>query len=357
MSEIKTIIFNIGDGSSENLREQYNTNFVGDYSELIEQIRQSDKKTVVRFIKYNNENQEETLISVKIDCRIPDGQFKLEGFVDKGGNFYVLDEYNYFHKDLQLLPLAEAVSFLSNRINNLDEPKQVARLENGNENKIKEEMGAIKKATDGGNGIIYTSGHEEVSRFVNSIIFSLCESARMEKCYVISNIINGYIYDTSYDISKRGESPMKQQYSIDGLSEYINNYSSCYEFIYGGELGSVANIEDRGVLSVEDFEVFLQYKKLFECFKSYEREKDEFRNLVNDCKLLSARSREELNFQERERVRNVNFETIQDNFKTECANLFSPEELNDIFTLGKKLVGNGHIKLKNEEKRKYLIIN
>lgn len=357
MSESKTIIFNIGDGNSKRLKERYGDQFACDYDELIQKIRQSDEETVVKFIKYNDNEEEEILISAKIDCGVPNGQFRLEGFKDKGGNFYVLNEYNYFHKDLQLLPLAEAVSFLSNRINNLDKPKQVARLENSSEDKIKEEMRAIKKATDGGDGIIYTSGHEEVSRFVNSIIFSLCESARMEKCYVISNIINGYIYDTSYDISKRGESPMKQQYSIDGLSEYINNYSSCYEFIYDGKLENITSIEDRGVLTVEDFEVFLQYRKLFECFKSYECEKDEFKNLVNDCKLLSARSRKELNFQERERVRNVNFETIQDNFRTKCVNLFSSEELNDIFTLGKKIVGNEHIKLKNEEKREYLIIN
>lgn len=342
MSEIKTIIFNIGDGSSENLREQYNTNFVGDYSELIEQIRQSDEETVVKFIKYNDNEEEEILISAKIDCGVPNGQFRLEGFKDKGGNFYVLNEYNYFHKDLQLLPLAEAVSFLSNRINNLDKPKQVARLENSSEDKIKEEMMAIKKATDGGNGIIYTSGHEEVSRFVNSIIFSLCESARMAPCYDIAKIM---INDQQGD----------KNYSIEGLKGYVNCYSDCYEFIHDKELRGIKNIGERKVLIEEDFEIFSEYRNLQEKFRLDEHKTEDFNKLIQDYKLLSIKEMNGLNFQEKERLRGIDFEKIQNIFNMKCKENeypFSSIELSAIFTLCKKIVGNKNIEL-NKKDRQY----
>lgn len=300
------------------------------YKDLIERLRNSTKIEEPEI--YLNEERKEALIP-KIDCSLK-GQFMLSDFkiiIDRNNikektMEYSVD-YNYKHKGKQLIKLSEAVNKVHKYIYNLFMEEKKGQKKQTAKRKVYTDEGYIAQA-------------------VNSIIFSLCESARMDCCFEDSIALNS---ENSKSITLSDE----DFYGLCGAGKYIKNYESCHKLIY-----CVGPTEERHVLTKEDFEMFQEYHYIDENIRICRQNTLElFNNIINNIKKLKLLTKKREEVSKEIELLDINGNYTKRNEKR--------GELNDIKNEEKELIKNINIneqkhklfELLNKDKNGYLISN
>ncbi|MBO4956315.1 MAG: hypothetical protein J6C50_00550 [Rickettsiales bacterium] len=226
-------------GDNENAKR------IDSYDELINKIRES-RSDRTQIIFCGGDGKE---VSFYLDCVSgckderniyqKGSQIDFLGFSvatpnSEGGKdvkYYELDKYNYPVVDTNLISVKKSVEQFFNKINT---------LVGGREYKILPEQ---RQGVAESKFIYRTNG--DLGLPITSLIFLLCDAARIEPCFEIGKKINSY---------------SNESFTINSLSNYVNKYGNCYEFTYGISPAKV-NIfnKDRIVLSNDDYSSFNYY--------------------------------------------------------------------------------------------------
>lgn len=171
----------------------------------------------------------------------------------KDVKYYELDKYNYPVVNKSLMSMDKSVEDFFNAINRLMCDRKVAltfddykrKSSNTSEKQREYRILPILIQPDIAKSQFIYKTNGELGLPITSLIFLLCDAARIEPCFEIGKKINSY---------------SNESFTINLLSKYVNKYGDCYEFTYGISPAKV-NIfnKDRIVLSNDDYSSFNYY--------------------------------------------------------------------------------------------------
>ena len=167
---------------------------------------------------------------------------------------------------------------------------------------------------------------------VGSIIFSLCEAARIEPCFNAGVKINSE-YSSKYEINKSKEI-VDESKKID-FNGYVSDYVQCYKFIYGKKPKELQSVTERKVLTRDDFELFKNICLFVKNgFQKDEKKQSFVTKLINchdieDMKNMDCVKNKKHQLSEIARDKNTVDKVVS--FIIECSGInFTLEEINEI---------------------------
>lgn len=232
---------------------------IDSYDELINKIRES-RSDRTQIIFCDGDGKE---VSFYLDCVSgckderniyqKGSQIEFLGFSvatpnSEGGKdvkYYELDKYNYPVVDTNLISVEKSVKQFFNKINT---------LVGGREYKILPEQ---RQGVAESKFIYRTNG--DLGLPITSLIFLLCDAARIEPCFEISKKINS---SSSNEVNgnsneDKGKSENKS-FTINSLSNYVNEYGKCYKFTFGttSSRQSMSDENGRQILFKGDYDLY-----------------------------------------------------------------------------------------------------
>lgn len=272
---------------------------IDSYDELINKIRES-RSDRTQIIFCDGDGKE---VSFYLDCVSgckgerniyqKGSQIEFLGFSvatpnSEGGKdvkYYELDNYNYPVVNKSLMSIDKSVEDFFNAINQLMCDRKVAPTFDGykressstSEKQREYRILPILIQSDIAKSQFIYKTNGELGLPITSLIFLLCDAARIEPCFEISkkinsgssNEVNGnsnkngnpMIHDTNED---KGKSENKS-FTINSLSNYVNEYGKCYKFTFGttSSRQSMSDENGRQILFKGDYDLY-ELDRLFQ---------------------------------------------------------------------------------------------